>query len=376
MSAADLRNSLRRQHQAVAGDGVELFRQHSAAREQLWHIAEDAPDFDRALCGVFDPTDRSEIALNPFAYHRLGHRPHVKLGIKRASDAFDHDHSLLQEQKLGSGAHVEQPSDLEQQREQLRHRDLFRGAVVDRFANRTDCLGKAFDRMLPRHVPGLEVHLGGALVVAGDEAEQNFGEEAPLLRPEPAHDAEVDRDQFAGVVDEQIAGMHVGMEEAVAQGMPQKALDHRAGEAPEIESLCFECGAIGERRRFDPFEREHVASGAVPVNRGHAEIRVVPGVLRHLRERGRLEAQIHLDSHRTAQRLHHLDEPQSPRFRRNLFGIARREREGVEIDLEPSFDARPQHLYRHRAGAAAGRDCGAVHLRDGSSCHRPAETGE
>ena len=43
-----------------------------------------------------------------------------------------------------------------------------------------------------------------------------LGEEQPLLRPEPAHDAEIDRDQPALRVDEQIARMHVGVKEAVA----------------------------------------------------------------------------------------------------------------------------------------------------------------
>ena len=108
---------------------------------------------------------------------------------------------------------------------------------------------------------------------------------------------------LAGVVDEQVAGMHVGVEEAVAQRMAQEGLDHRAREVLEIVALGFEPGAVGERRRLDPFEREHVARGAVPVHRGHAEIGIVPGVLRHLRERGRLEPQIHLDRDRARERL-------------------------------------------------------------------------
>jgi hypothetical protein len=198
----------------------------------------------------------------------------------------------------------------------------------------------------------------------------------PFLLPQPAHDAEVDRDQFAGVVDEEIAGMHVGVEEAVAQRLAQKGLNHRAGEAREVEALGLEPGAVGERRGLDPFEREHVARGAVPVDRGHAEIGIVLGVLGHFRERGRLEAQIHLDRDRAAQRLHYLDEPQPARFRGQLLGGARGEDEGVEIDLEAPLDARPQHLHRHRAAAAIGCDRGAMYLRDRSGRHRRPERGE
>ena len=49
------------------------------------------------------------------AHHRLGHAPHVELGIERARDAFHHHHGLLQQQQLGPRAHVEQAGDLEQQ---------------------------------------------------------------------------------------------------------------------------------------------------------------------------------------------------------------------------------------------------------------------
>ncbi len=201
--------------------------------------------------------------------------------------------------------------------EQLRHRDFFGGAVVDRLADGADRLREALNRMVRRHIAGLEMHFGGAAIIAGDEAEQDLGQEAALLRPEPSHDAEVDRDQPAGVVDEQIAGMHVGVEEAVAQRVAQEGLDHRARELLEIEPLGLEPGAIGERGRLDPFEREHVARGEVPIDRRHAEIRIVPGVVRHLRERGRLEPQIHLDRDRAARAFDHLHQPQPARFGRN-----------------------------------------------------------
>src|SRR3954454_24065059 len=89
--------------------------------------------------------------------------------------------------------------------------------------------------MMPRHIAGLEMHFGDAAIVAGDEAEKNFGEEAALLQPEPAHDAEIDRDQPAGTVEEQVARVHVGMKEAVAQRMALEALDHLAPEVGQID---------------------------------------------------------------------------------------------------------------------------------------------
>ena len=106
---------------------------------------------------------------------------------------------------------------------------------MDRLADGADGLREILHRMMARHIAGLEMHFGDAAIVARDEAQQNFGEEAPLLQAEPAHDAEIDRHQPAGIVEEQIAGMHVGMEEAVAQRVTQETLDHLAAEIGQVD---------------------------------------------------------------------------------------------------------------------------------------------
>jgi hypothetical protein len=89
-----------------------------------------------------------------------------------------------------------------------------------------------------RHVARLEVHLGNAPVVAPDEAPQDLGQEAPLLDAQPAHDAVVHGDQVVVAVDEQVALVHVGMEEAVAHGVAQERLDDRVAEPVQVEAGC------------------------------------------------------------------------------------------------------------------------------------------
>ena len=89
-------------------------------------------------------------------------------------------------------------------------------------------LGEILDAMNVRHIAGLEMDLRDALIVAPDEAVKDLGEEPPLLAAEPAHDAEIDRDDAARVVDEEIALMHVGVKEAVAQARGAG----RSGSAP------------------------------------------------------------------------------------------------------------------------------------------------
>ena len=128
--------------------------------------------------------------------------------------------------------------------------------------------------------------------------------------------------------------------------------------------LRLERGAVVERRAVDPFQREHLARGAVPVHRGHAEVGVVARVLRHLGERGRLQPEIHFHRHRAGERRHRLDRAQPLRFEREAFRLARGVEEGVEIGFEAALDVGPQDFHRHRLVDAVLRDLRPMHLRD------------
>src|SRR5215468_1118075 len=109
--------------------------------------------------------------------------------------------------------------------------------------------------MMRRHIASLEMHFRGAEVVAGDEAEQDLGEESSFVWAEPSHDAEVDRDQASLGVDEQIARVHVGMKKAITKRVAQEGLDQGAAEHWEIQIPCRQRRAVAERRAVDPFHR-------------------------------------------------------------------------------------------------------------------------
>ena len=104
--------------------------------------------------------------------------------------------------------------------------------------------------------------------------------------------------------------MHVGVEEAVAQGVAQERLDELAAERADVEALRRQPLGIAERRAVDPFHRQHFARGAVPVDRRRAKIGVVLEVLAIFGGRGGLQAKIHLHAHRARQRLDDLHRPQ------------------------------------------------------------------
>ncbi len=151
-----------------------------------------------------------------------------------------------------------------------------------------------------------------------------------------------------------LPGMHVGVEEAVAQRVAQEGLDHRARQMLEIEALGFERGAVVQRRAVDPFQRQHVLGGAVPVHRRHAEVGIGLGVLRHLRQRGGFEPQVHLDRDRAAQ-------------------ASRRSRSCAAAAPRPTGSrrgARRRRRLRDRRGSAARRRAAAPSRRP--ACGRPA----
>src|SRR6266480_4021448 len=108
---------------------------------------------------------------------------------------------------------------------------------MNRLTNGADRLREVFDRMPQRHVTCFEMNFRRAVIIAGDEAMQDFGEEQPFLHAKPPHDSEVDRDQPSFVIDEQVPGMHVGMKEAVTKRMTEEALNESLGEQRQIEAF-------------------------------------------------------------------------------------------------------------------------------------------
>ena len=54
------------------------------------------------------------------------------------------------------------------------------------------------------------------------KAHQDLGQMAPRRQVEPTHDAEIERDDGAVGADQHVAGVHVGVEEAVAKHLVEE----------------------------------------------------------------------------------------------------------------------------------------------------------
>ena len=76
-------------------------------------------------------------------------------------------------------------------------------------------------------------------------------------------------------VDEEVALVHVGVEESVAQRGAQEGLNEAARQRAWIKSKPGQTVRIGQRDPVDPFHRHHFAGGAVPVDRRRANVRII-----------------------------------------------------------------------------------------------------
>ncbi len=75
--------------------------------------------------------------------------------------------------------------------------------------------------------------------------------------------------------------MHIGMEEVVAQRMPQEGLDQRVGEHIEVMAGPPSALDIGHLDAVDPLHGDDVAAGALPIDFGDPEAGILLGVFRY-----------------------------------------------------------------------------------------------
>ena len=131
--------------------------------------------------------------------------------------------------------------------------------------------------------------------------------------------------------------------------------------------------AVVQRRAVDPFQRQHFARGAVPVDRRHAEVRDRPWCSPPSRRARRLPA---ADPFRVAPSARSVSTTSIRRSRRasaeRCLGVARGKAEGVEVAPGSAARCPAAAPSRQPARAALGvDDLGAMHLRDRGGRDRP-----
>ena len=225
------------------------------------------------------------------------------------------------------------------------------------------------------HVAGLEMHLGDAVVVAAQEADQDLGVDPAGIGVDPAHDAEVERDERAVRPELEVALVHVGVEEAVAQRVGQEGLDDPLGEphrgrrrwpaAPARSPRLMPSthSSVSTRR---PEAGQITAGTRKPGSRAVLAANSAAAAASIRRSSSPWTTPSKCADHRLR--------PQPAGEGREELDHAGGEVEGVDVAQEGALDAGAQHLDRDHLAGLAQR--GAVDLGERGGGDRRLEVGE
>ena len=178
------------------------------------------------------------------------------------------------------------------------------------------------------------------------------------------------------IVHEQIARMHVGVEEAVADGVAQERLDHGAPERRPVEARRLDGRHVVQADAVDPRDGQHVAGGQLPFGLRHAEIGIVP-VFSASSETAAASRRRSISTETERASASTI----STGLRRRASGTMRSNRRAAarmawRSRAKPLAHAGPHHLDGDRQVALGRADPGLVHLRDRGGGDRLAEFDE
>ena len=211
------------------------------------------------------------------------------------------------------------------------------------------------------------MHLGNLAVIAGQKAGQHVGQEIAGLLVEPAHDAEIDRDDAALGVHEGVARMHVGMEEAVPEHLIEEGGGGLAQDFRGVQPHFLQRFQIVDPGAAHPLDGHDPRGGPAPVHGRDPEARIVGKIIGQLGRGGGLHAEVHFHLDGFGEQFDHLDRLQAADPGPVLFQQLGDPEEQVEVAGEPFLDIGPQDL---DGDVLALGGNGEMHLGDGGGGDR------
>jgi hypothetical protein len=200
-----------------------------------------------------------------------------------------------------------------------------------------------------------------------DGVDQQARQVSHVLRRERSGDAEVDQAQPAVVEHEDVGGVRIGVEVAVAEDHLEPDLGQQVCQPASLRHVQHGQVKIAQLRSLDPFQRQHALAGVRPVHLRDHDGRVVgEAAAEHLGVAG-LDPVVQLAPDRALELVHELDrvhEFESLHAAADDPGNLLQQRD-VGIDLARCVGA--LHLDRH---GPARMQLGQMHLADRRGCHR------
>ena len=219
----------------------------------------------------------ADLLLHPAFEERLGGDPQVEVRIELAAEAFDVEQGLLKQYQLRLDLDVESARRLEQLHEHAAQRDFLQRPVEDRLAHGADFAFQLVDARLGGNPSRLDVSGRDTMIVAPEEGEKILCEVVLVGLRKRAHDAEIERDVLAVIRriggHEDVARMHIGVKETVAEHLCEEDLHAGAGEPRNIDVLLSESIHLADRRACHPLHDHDLGARPIPVHLGDQEQR-------------------------------------------------------------------------------------------------------
>ena len=215
------------------------------------------------------------------------------------------------------------------------------------------------------------MQLGHALVVAAEEGDEVLRQVVLVDLGQRADDAEVQRHVAAEGLgrdaDLDVARVHVGMEEAVAEHLGEEDGHAVARQLLDVHAGLAQPVHLADRDARHALHHDHRGGAQVPVHLGHQDQRQVGHVAAQLGGVGRLAHQVQLVVQVAVELGHHVARPQPLAVGRQALDPARQRVQQRHVVVDDVQHARAQHLHGHLAAVVQR---GEVDLRDRGTGHR------
>ena len=147
--------------------------------------------------------------------------------------------------------------------------------------------------------------------------------------------------------DEDVARVHVGVEEAVTEHLGKEDFDAAFGQFLHVSALVCEGGQIGHWNAVDPLHHQHLVATPVPVDAGDIQQLGALEVAPQLRGIGGFAVQVQLVEDGLFVILDHLDRAQTTTIGRNALQQACGQKQPLDILIDGFANTRTNHLDHH-----------------------------
>ncbi len=313
--------------------------------------------------------------MHPALEERLGRLPQIQVGVELAAQAFDVEQRLLQQHQLRLHFHVEAARGLKQPHQHQAQRNLAERAVEIRLAAGTDGAFELLHAGRLGRPARFDVQQRHAVVVTLEERQEVLRQVILVKLRQRPDDAEIQRDIAAEGLGrhahQDVAGMHVGVEKAVAEDLREEDLHTVARQLVHVDAGLAQLGRMRDAHTVHALHHEHLGGAPVPEHLGHQQQVGVGEVAAQLAGVGGLAHQVEFIVQVLVELGDHLARLQALAVGPQLLHPRGHVAHQREIAVDHRQHAGAQHLHGHLAaivGTAAQR--GEVHLRDRGARHR------